>query len=797
MKVKSKSLIVVGILLMSTFYLASMILPVNVRASTLYVGGTGPGNYTTIQSAIDNAVTGDTIYVFNGVYGERIEVNKTLSLVGEDRNETIIDGMGLGHVVNVTADSVNITGFKVIHNDEQSKAGIHLQGVHGCFIVNNNVSSNDGYSIYLVSSDNNTVANNVLWENMFGIHLVDSHGNDIIRNMVSSGTRDGITLLDSDNNTVANNRVSRNHDGIALYFSTDNTLVNNTAMSNRNDGIYLRYSNSNEVINNTLGSNNHGIHIRTSDNNTATDNYAWDNEYVGIALLVSDGNTVSDNVVTSNNQYGIRLTDSNNNTVADNLAWNNEDGIHLIFSHGNTVADNLVTLNNQVGIRLEVSNNNTVHHNNIINNSQQAADDLDTNQWDDGYPSGGNYWSDYTGVDVFSGPNQDIPGSDGKGDTPYVIDADSEDRYPLVAPVPRPPSAPLNLSAFPGDQQIALTWDTPSFDGSLPITNYRIYRRTAPGGEVFFVEIGNVLTYPDTGLTNGQMYCYRVSAVNGVGEGPLSNEACATPTATPGAPVILQADLSGSRMENVTVKWDLSSDDGAGQDSVVGYSIYRGTTYDGNAAGYQPVATVPKGTILYVDNFTGEGDPNNYFYQICAIDLNNLTHCSVNQAGKFTRSLLNGPNLVSIPLIQSDENIETVLQTVKWDKAWTYDSSTQKWESHTLFKPYKGELNEANTSIGIWVNVIQPSNLTVAGIVPSSTSIYLHAGWNLVGFPSFNGTYTVSDLKATVGVESMEGFDALTLPYFLRELADGDMLQTGFGYWIRTSGDGSWTLFNS
>jgi hypothetical protein len=203
-------------------------------------------------------------------------------------------------------------------------------------------------------------------------------------------------------------------------------------------------------------------------------------------------------------------------------------------------------------------------------------------------------------------------------------------------------------------------------------------------------------------------------------------------------------------------------------------------TFNINAVGYLPIASVPSGTIEYNDNMTGEGDQNDYFYQICAVDLNNLTNCSANQAGKFTRSLVNGPNLVSIPLIQSVENIGTFLQTLKWDKAWTYDSSAQKWMSHMLFKPYKGELEEVNVTMGIWVNVLEQSNLTVAGIVPSSTSIYLYAGWNLVGFPSFNVTYSVSDLKATVGVESIEGFDALTPPFFLREQADGDMLQTGF-----------------
>ncbi len=457
MEVKSKSLIVVVIVLMSTFFLASMILPVNVRASTLYVGGTGPGNYTTIQSAIDDAAPGDTIYVFKGIYTELVEVDKTLSLVGEDRDETIIDGMGLGNVVNITADWVNFTGFKVTGGSSDGYAAIRLFGVRDCYIANNNVFSNGKFSILLKISDNTTISNNVLWDNYYGIDLWDSNGNDIVGNTVSGASR-GIDLLDSDNNTVADNLVSGNGRGIALWWgSTGNTLINNTALSNYDEGIYLYHSNSNDVINNAISSSYHGIHIVHSDNNTASDNHVW----------------------------------------------NNENGFRLFSSDGNMVAYNSVILNSQYGMTLTASRNNSIHHNNIINNSQQAADDMDTNQWDDGYPSGGNYWSDYVGVDVFSGPNQDIPGSDGKGDTPYVIDADSEDRYPLVALVPRPPSAPLNLSTFPGDQQIALTWDLPSFDGSLPITNYRIYRGTAPGGEFFFAEIGNVLTHLDTGLTNG------------------------------------------------------------------------------------------------------------------------------------------------------------------------------------------------------------------------------------------------------------------------------------------------------
>jgi hypothetical protein len=357
-----------------------------------------------------------------------------------------------------------------------------------------------------------------------------------------------------------------------------------------------------------------------------------------------------------------------------------------------------------------------------------------------------------------------------------------------------PPSAPLNLSAMAGDQQITLTWNLPSFDGGLPITNYRIYRGTAPGGEIFYAQIGSTLTFPDMGLTNGQMYCYRVSAVNGIGEGPLSNEACATPTSTPGAPIILQADLSGLDFENVTVRWSLSSDDKAGQRSVVGYEIHRNLTYDSNGLGYLPVAFVPNGTTELVDTFVGEGDSSNYFYQICAVDLNDLTNCSANQAGKFTRPLLSGPNLVSIPLIQSEDYIETALQTVKWDKAWTYDSSAQKWISHVLYKPWRGELQEANRTVGIWVNVTEQSNFTVAGLVPLNTTINLHKGWNLVGYPSFRNDFSVADLKAMAPVASVEDFDGALPPYFLRHMLDADIIQTGRGYWIEMASDADWSV---
>ncbi len=94
------------------------------------------------------------------------------------------------------------------------------------------------------------------------------------------------------------------------------------------------------------------------------------------------------------------------------------------------------------------------------------------------------------------------------------------------------PSAPQNLVATAGNAQVTLSWSAPLSDGGSAITNYKIYRGTASGLETLFTTIGNVLSYTDTTVTNGQAYFYQVTAVNSVGESTKSNEASATPSAS-------------------------------------------------------------------------------------------------------------------------------------------------------------------------------------------------------------------------------------------------------------------------
>jgi len=175
------------------------------------------------------------------------------------------------------------------------------------------------------------------------------------------------------------------------------------------------------------------------------------------------------------------------------------------------------------------------------------------------------------------------------------------------APPPTAPGAPVNLMATPGDQFVSLSWTAPFNNGGSNITSYNIYRGTASGGETL-VKTGVAGTsYTDTGLADGTTYYYEVTAVNGVGEGGLSNEASALPAASvPGAPTGLHATGGNSL---VSLSWT------APAGPVSSYDVYRGTTPGGESS--TPIATGVPGTG-YTDNTALNG--TTYYYKVSAVN---------------------------------------------------------------------------------------------------------------------------------------------------------------------------------
>lgn len=496
------------------------------RGSILYVGGSGGGNYSSIQTAVDAASPGDTIFVYNGTYFENVIINKSINLIGENRETTIING-GTTDVINIIADCVNVSDFTIKSYINHWGTGIILNNVQKCNIKNNSCSNNGYIGIFLDSSLNNNINyNDVIYNGYYGIYFTSSSNNTISNNNISLNSWDtgfsdyaaGIGVWSSPNNTIRNNNISSNYDyGIELHKSSDNNkFIGNNISLNSASAIEIYSSSYNWIENNNISNNSAGIYFSYSMLNYIINNNIFLSKYSSIDLWGSSNCTIINN----------------------NLSLNGHNGIDLDYSNDNLIIGNNILSNNKYGINSYSSSFNLIYCNNLINNVNQADDNTGTNYWNNLYSTGGNYWSDYTGQDKFKGPNQDQPGSDGIGDTPYTNiggGGGAKDNYPLMSQVtiggitPSVPSEPLNFKAMSGNNFINLTWSAPEFDANFSITNYRIYKDNTSGNLKLLHELGNILFFNDTNVTNGMTYFYKVSAVNIIGEGPLSNEVSAMP----------------------------------------------------------------------------------------------------------------------------------------------------------------------------------------------------------------------------------------------------------------------------
>ena len=237
---------------------------------TLYVGGTSEGNYTSIQDAIDNASNGYTVFVYNGTYYENIVVNKSISLIGENKNTTVIDGNSSGIVVYVIADWVNISEFTIKNSGKDyGDVGIFIKSNYNT-IYSNNISSNERGGILLdncnfnIIKDNTISYNGIIDRAISGIELEFSHNNTITGNLVSLNYGRGIGIYQSSNNNISYNIISNNHGtGIVLgdYFNNRNNNMTHNIISNNEHGIDIFQSVNNTIEFNNICNNEYGVYI--------------------------------------------------------------------------------------------------------------------------------------------------------------------------------------------------------------------------------------------------------------------------------------------------------------------------------------------------------------------------------------------------------------------------------------------------------------------------------------------------------------------------------------------------------
>jgi len=173
-----------------------------------------------------------------------------------------------------------------------------------------------------------------------------------------------------------------------------------------------------------------------------------------LKVMFVNGATISNNTITGGTFIdGLLIIHSSSLMVTGNSisygfyqAYGESSGIELDYSTNVTVAGNNISYTH-IGMQITGTNQSAIYHNNFIQNDSQAYQSITSIDWDNGYPSGGNYWSNYAGVDNCSGPQQNIcPSPDGIGDTPPSIDGTVyQDRYPLMKPFVDPPAVSFSV----------------------------------------------------------------------------------------------------------------------------------------------------------------------------------------------------------------------------------------------------------------------------------------------------------------------------------------------------------------
>jgi parallel beta-helix repeat protein len=436
---------------------------------TVYVASGTYYEYLQIDKPLNLTGELNTSTVIQGVHQD------TVVRVGPDGGGTAISGFTVqdsgplwpdaGILVDI-ADQVSISDNIVKNNF----IGVHLSDSSNDSVENNKIENNDccGIGIYCwtESSQNILISRNDLNDNagsgiIFGSNTyVTSSHHTIIDNDIRNNDDKGIhaeRLKESlfEENVFVGNKFG----GIRFEnYALQNTIRGNFIYNDGTTGVYLfEHCGGNTIEDNSFSNNSNGLNLyRNCSNNTIHGNSFYNTAFDGIRVvdycnwnIISNNNIqysewssgialrnvkyneIVDNEIFYCDDSGIELGEaSNHNTISRNhIHHNHWQGILLDRADHNIISENTFEDNNPYGVYMDpqkgASENNLIYHNNFIDLPSQAYDEFD-NDWDQGYPMGGNYWEDYTG--------QDLNG-DGIGDTPYLIKGGAnQDNYPLMTP---------------------------------------------------------------------------------------------------------------------------------------------------------------------------------------------------------------------------------------------------------------------------------------------------------------------------------------------------------------------------
>jgi nitrous oxidase accessory protein len=278
----------------------------------LYVGGSGLGNYTKIQDAIDNASDGDTVFVYAGIYYENITIYHEITVLGENKDTTIIDGYETDDVVSIVRNGISFSGFTIQNSTLFGGAGITVYSYGGSVEITNVRVMDNAVGIFLKSG--------------IGIYLHDS----IINNNTETGVYVQSLRSEIYDNIIMNNR----YFGIILLHEDVNyTLIKNNRITDHREGIWISdmYEISNiQIYNNIImNSSSYGIKMGSRDSQIYGNQF-WNNS-VAFAMIGGQRNDIRGNTFRNNHQ-GLLIMDVGNNRIhRNNFIQNQEDAFFTYF----------------------------------------------------------------------------------------------------------------------------------------------------------------------------------------------------------------------------------------------------------------------------------------------------------------------------------------------------------------------------------------------------------------------------------------------------------------------------------
>ncbi|MBN1280630.1 MAG: right-handed parallel beta-helix repeat-containing protein [Candidatus Thermoplasmatota archaeon] len=352
-----KTILSVGIIFL---FVGTSIIPViaqgtknsqSLRGNWWYVGGTGPGNYSRIQDAINNSSTGDTVFVYDGVYYENVVINITINLIGGNRNTTIIDGKKNSHVIVLGADNIKISEFTIRNcSTFPHEYTPELLIFSSNNIISHNVILTDeealNYGITIAGNHNNIIGNifinnwigvkfdegasyNYIAENIFKSH----HGvvgeascrfNNIFHNNISGWIN---IVANASDWEISYNRLSGA--GIFIHYCTNMTITGNEII-NSNQAMSLFDDHYFSISNNSI----HGHLDISSCSYLTIINNTIDTASVGIYYNEVKYGNISFNKI-DGCDYGLQITSpGKSNFIFNNEFRNNEEGLYTLVEFG-------------------------------------------------------------------------------------------------------------------------------------------------------------------------------------------------------------------------------------------------------------------------------------------------------------------------------------------------------------------------------------------------------------------------------------------------------------------------------